>query len=106
MFNMDLHDFAGERYVMHCTTEAQCKEFEEFLDSHGRKWRDGTRYAAGRIDVYRSCQEKSAYAFNRGQYGSLAFCESNSYYIILEFEDFCTDASPLDVDELFGEVSV
>lgn len=81
-FNID--DFSNDTYVMHCNTEEKAEVFLKYLDSIGRKWRNGVSYlAVNEWDVY---GDYTVYYFNIGMYGS---CDSvNPSPIILEFDAF------------------
>ena len=80
----DIRDYKG-RCVMHCKTEDEAKVFCKYLDSIGRKWRDGTSYSRGtNWDEYKY---QTYYNFNAGLFGNRSFYE-HCGYTILEFSDF------------------
>ena len=80
-FNID--EYKG-KYVMHCKTEAEAKNFCAYLDSIGRRWLSGERYTD---NTYYCYLKDTVYYFNTDTFGpiSLALVER---YTILEWEDF------------------
>ena len=69
-FNID--NYKG-KYVMHCKTEKEAKDFCQYLHSVGREWCDGTSYLDNtEYDVHRG---DIAYNFNTNTY-----CEVDWYY--------------------------
>ena len=81
-FNID--DFSHGTYVMHCNTKEKAVVFLKYLDSIGRKWRNGVSYlAANEWDDY---GDATVYYFNMGMYSS--YNSVSSSHIILEFDAF------------------
>lgn len=80
----DINEYSG-KYVMHCKTEEEARNFCDYLHSVGRKWRSGTTYFDDTFwDIYKG---KTVYYFNEGGYGELDFvCKKD--YKILEWSDF------------------
>lgn len=80
----DIKKYPG-KYVMHCKTEEEAKDFCNYLDSVGRTWALGNRYPDDvRYDVYK---EKTAYAFNTGTWTLVDWYRLDGY-TILEWSDF------------------
>lgn len=81
-FNID--DYKG-KYVMHCKTEEEAKDFCMYLHNIGKKWRVGNSYSEE--TYYVQHREHTAYNFNDGGY-----CNVRDYrhwgYTILEWSDF------------------
>lgn len=71
--------------VMHCKTETEAKDFCNYLHNIGRRWYDGESYAER--TMYDKYQENTAYNFNAGGFGRVAFYRDMDY-TILEWEDF------------------
>ncbi len=81
-FNIDAYK---GKYVMHCKTEAEAKNFCAYLDSVGRTWCSGGHYTDGNnYDRYR---ENIVYYFNEGTYCDISDARERNY-TILEWEDF------------------
>ena len=81
-FNID--DYKG-KYVMHCKTEEEAKDFCAYLDSIGRKWCDGVSYIIRtNYEVY---EENTAYAFNESCFTDVDWYHERNY-TILEWSDF------------------
>ena len=80
----DINNYKG-KYVMHCKTEEEARDFCNYLHSVGRKWSGGYPYS-DRINYYEN-KEKTAYNFNEGMYADIKFYKTNGY-TILEWEDF------------------
>ena len=80
----NINEYEG-KFVMHCKTEEEAKDFCQYLDSVGRKWCSGDSYIGH--TAYKWYEEKTAYNFNEGFY-----CDTDYYkkenYTILEWEDF------------------
>lgn len=85
--NFDIKKYAG-RYVMHCKTEEEAKNFCNYLHSVGRCWRDGTPYL---IESWWSDNtEYTGYIFNEGMYAHVnSSCLDG--YTILNWSDFIDD---------------
>jgi hypothetical protein len=83
-FNLD--DYKG-KFVMHCKTEEEAKDFCRVLHEAGRKWSSGDSYLEetywGRYVVDRNGRY---YQFNDGMYSTREHFVSN--YAILEWSDF------------------
>lgn len=83
----NIEDYKG-KYVMHCKTEEEAKDFCNYLDSLGRKWCDGTKYTE--MTHWNFEKDKTCYDFNLGVYGSIEYFY-NKKYQILEWGDFMTN---------------
>lgn len=80
----DINAYKG-KYVMHCKTEEEAKDFLKVLDSLGLKWCDGMSYL--KQNMWKCYKEDTCYYFARGRWSCLEyFKESN--YTILEWSDF------------------
>ena len=80
----NINDYKG-KYVMHCKTEGEAKNFCAYLDSVGRTWCSGGHYTDGNnYDRYR---ENTVYYFNEGTYCDISDARERNY-TILEWEDF------------------
>jgi hypothetical protein len=80
----NINNYKG-KYVMHCKTEEEARNFCNYLHEHGRRWCSGNSYAD---NTCWGIQEKGiAYNFNEG-----CHCDINYYkccgYTILEWSDF------------------
>lgn len=82
MFNID--DYKG-KYVMHCKTEEEAKDFCNFLHSQGREWYTGESYF--NETYWNDYEESTCYEFNEGFYCSKRYFKEKGY-TILEMEDF------------------
>ena len=83
-FNID--NYKG-KYVMHCKTEEEARNFCNYLHSVGRKWCVGTSYLT--CTNYQRYKELTAYEFNEGSMCYVDYYKSPSEnYTILEWEDF------------------
>ena len=81
-FNID--DYMG-KYVMHCKTEEEAKDFCNYLHSVGRKWSSGGSYA--KETNYCVYGTDSMYIFNEGLIGGIESWSIRDYKI-LEWSDF------------------
>ena len=81
-FNLD--DYKG-KYVMHCKTEEEAKDFCRVLHEAGRTWRTGGSYAKNTF--FEDYQERTYYDFNNGGYCSNKWAIKYNYKI-LEWSDF------------------
>ena len=80
----NINDYKG-KYVMHCKTKDEAKNFCAYLDSVGRTWCSGGHYTDGNnYDRYR---ENTVYYFNEGTYCDISDARERNY-TILEWEDF------------------
>lgn len=80
----NINDYKG-KYVMHCKTEEEAKNFCAYLDSVGRTWCSGGHYTDGNnYDRYR---ESTVYYFNEGTFCDIDHAKAG-HNIILEWEDF------------------
>lgn len=82
----NLCDYRDNKFVMHCETKEQADCFCEFLHRSGRKWCTGDSYL--RYTNWTHKNGGSCYAFNSGTHSTYVFFIRESYYEILEFEDF------------------
>lgn len=80
----NIKDYPG-KYAMHCKTKEEAKDFCKFLDSIGRKWCRGGKYAdVLNWDWY---EKNTAYSFNDGTYADTSYYR-DQHYTILKWEDF------------------
>ena len=80
----DINKYKG-RYAMHCKTEAEAKDFCNYLHSIGKCWCSGEKFTAHtNFCVYK---HNTVYFFNDGQYGDLGATQALGYRI-LEWSDF------------------
>ena len=91
----DINNYKG-KYVMHCKTEAEAKEFCDYLHSIGRRWISGSSYNnTTHWDDYR---EDTCYAFNNGMYFRPQSAREENY-TILEWSDFTTEFTKADLKD-------
>lgn len=81
-FNID--DYKG-KYVMHCKTKEEAKDFCNYLHSIGKRWCDSTSYLD--YTEWNNRKEGTCYNFNVGCCCDLDFYRSKNY-TILEWSDF------------------
>lgn len=82
--NFNIENYKG-KYVMHCKTERESKDFCNYLHSIGRTWRSGVTYSSlSYWDIYK---HSTCYDFNEGE-SSYKDYYKNKGFIILEWEDF------------------
>lgn len=81
-FNID--DYKG-KYVMHCKTEEEAKDFLFYLDSIGKKWCGGQSYLVR--THWKFYKSDTVYYFNSGEYADVDFATQYKYKI-LEWSDF------------------
>lgn len=81
-FNID--DYKG-KYVMHCKTEEEAKDFCKRLDSLGRRWINKESYL--NKTQWQVCKSETCYCFNVGTFSNINYFKENMY-IILEWSDF------------------
>ena len=80
----NINDYKG-KYVMHCKTKGEAKNFCAYLDSVGRTWCSGGHYTDG--NNYDRYSENTVYYFNEGTYCDISDARERNY-TILEWEDF------------------
>ena len=80
----NINNYKG-KYVMHCKTEEEAKDFCKFLESIGLEWRSGRSYLEH--TDWKHYMENICYDFNRKQRSSLEYYKGNNY-TILEWSDF------------------
>ena len=80
----NINDYKG-KYVMHCKTKDEAKNFCAYLDSVGKRWRNGSRYTDN--TCYKHYEEDTVYGFNEGMFDDIR-CSKADGYTILEWEDF------------------
>ncbi len=80
----DINNYEG-KYVMHCKTDEEAKDFCNYLHEHGRTWRTGQSYKEK--TQWGNYQQNTVYYFNTGTFGSL-HCAKDYKYRILEWSDF------------------
>jgi hypothetical protein len=80
----NINNYKG-KYVMHCKTEEEARNFCNYLHEHGRRWCSGNSYADN--TCWGMHEKGIAYNFNEG-----CHCDINYYkcwgYTILEWSDF------------------
>jgi hypothetical protein len=81
-FNID--DYKG-KYVMHCKTEEEAKDFCKYLHEHGREWCTGNSYL--KDTNWERYKADMVYEFNSGAYSNITLYKNHNY-TILEWEDF------------------
>lgn len=80
----NINDYKG-KYVMHCKTKSEAKNFCAYLDSVGRTWCSGGHYTdCNNYDHYR---ENTVYYFNEGTYCDISEARERNY-TILEWKNF------------------
>lgn len=84
-FNID--DYNG-KYAMHCKTKEEAEDFCRYLDSIGRKWKNGNRYL--KCTYWQSLKSETAYGLNEATYDCVGYYKDNGY-TILEWSDFMND---------------
>lgn len=97
----NINEYSG-KYVMHCKTEKEARNFCDYLHNMGRKWSSSTAYFNNTFwYVY---EDKTVYYFNEGLYGDLNFVGEKNYKI-LEWSDFMTmDKEFTKVDLKTGDI--
>ena len=85
MLKFKIEDYKG-KYVMHCKTEEEAKDFCNYLDSLGRKWCNNKKYTEE--NYWRYYKDEICYDFNNDNAysGTESFIRHN--YKILEWSDF------------------
>lgn len=73
------------KFAVHCRTEKEAKTFCRYLDSLGRRWRNGSSYLTETNWDY--CKENTCYAFNEGCFDDIN-CFDKDGYKIIEFSNF------------------
>ena len=91
----DINNYKG-KYVMHCKTEKEAREFCDYLHSVGRKWGNGKSYSNFTNWYEFTCN--SCYNFNDNSYYNRAYYE-NKGYTILEWSDFTTEFTKADLKD-------
>lgn len=81
-FNID--NYKG-KYVMHCKTEEEAKDFCEYLHRVGRTWCTKQSYLED--TEYRHYTKHTAYSFNEGCYTEIDWYRNHGY-TILEWSDY------------------
>ena len=89
----DINNYKGN-YAMHCKTEAEAKEFCDYLNSIGKTWQNGASYAV--ITNWDDDAESACYNFNHGSCASIGFYRRHNY-TILEWSDFTTEFTKADL---------
>lgn len=85
----DINNYKG-KYVMHCKTENEAREFCNCIKRHG------IHYDADRN--FKSYKENLCYNFNFERYSDKGYYESNGY-TILEWSDFTTEFTKADLKD-------
>ena len=91
----DINNYKG-KYVMHCKTEEEAREFCDYLHSIGRTWGDGECYKSKH--KWHCEKEKTCYNFNDGLYASKYYYIQQDY-TILEWSDFTTEFTKADLKD-------
>lgn len=79
----NINDYKG-KYVMHCKTEEEAKDFCNYLHSIGKQWSNGDTYLNNtRFFLYK---ERTAYNFNFGNFSYVGWYKHE--YKVLEWSDF------------------
>lgn len=81
-FNID--DYKG-KYVMHCKTEEEARDFCNHLHNMGKRWTSGRNYLGDTL--WNHHREHTGYNFNSGTYSNVPWYIMNDYKI-LEWSDF------------------
>lgn len=80
----DINKYKG-KYVMHCKTEEEARDFCNYLHKIGRCWIIRDSYV--KKTNYEVYQENTVYYFNKGTFGNTHMAELHEYKI-LEWSDF------------------
>lgn len=80
----NLNDYIG-KYVMHCKTKEEAKDFCNYLHEHGKKWGDGASYK--NKTNYKWHGTHTVYYFNENYFGTINYAMEEDYKI-LEWSDF------------------
>ena len=80
----NINDYKG-KYVMHCKTREEARDFCKYLHSIGKRWCTGDSYLVE--TKWKTYGENTAYSFNRGEYTDVNWYK-NEGYTILEWSDF------------------
>lgn len=83
----NINDYPG-KYVMHCKTEEEAKDFCRVLHEAGRKWCTGVSYLENTNWSNTLYGMRIYYNFNRGMYASDESAYTHEGYTILEWSDF------------------
>lgn len=89
----DINNYKG-KYVMHCKTFEEAKEFCNYLHSIERKWSHGVSYKA--TTCWTRNTKEICYNFNEGVYSDKDYYEKAGY-TILEWSDFTTEFTKADL---------
>ena len=89
----DINNYKG-KYVMHCKTDEEAKEFCDYLYSIGRTWTGGNSYK--RYTHWKDDTIKTCYNFNEGLYNTIDHYKRIGY-TILEWSDFTTEFTKADL---------
>ena len=80
----NINNYKG-KYVMHCKTKEEAREFCNYLHSIGRKWNNGEFYI--NQSCYYTYREDTVYFFNDDAFDDVEYAREKGY-TILEFSDF------------------
>lgn len=75
----NINDYKG-KYVMHCKTEEEAKDFCNYLHSIGRTWSDGDSYKEN--SFYKDYGTNTVYFFNEGLFSDVNCAEEYEYTIL------------------------
>lgn len=85
----DINDYPG-KYVMHCKTEAEAREFCNYVERYGLYYNYNINSSFG------SHERSTCYNFNFNTYGSKSYYVDKGY-TILEWSDFTTEFTKADL---------
>lgn len=80
----DIENYKG-KYVMHCKTGKEARDFCSYLKDIGRRWLSGKSYDDK--TKWNMFKENTVYYFNEGGYGEYNLAKKGGYKVI-EWEDF------------------
>jgi hypothetical protein len=80
----DINNYKG-KYVMHCKTEEEAREFCNYLHSIGECWCTEKSYSESTL--YDKYEAETVYEFNTGHYADVSYYKGR-HFTILEFSDF------------------
>ena len=93
----DINNYKGS-YAMHCKTEAEAKEFCDYLHSIGKKWVTKASYA--NTTHWNKDTKEIYYFFNEGTYSKeKSLWITNSNCTVLEWSDFTTEFTKADIKD-------
>lgn len=87
-FNLD--EYKG-KYVMHCKTEEEAKDFCRVLHEAGRTWSSWLCTSYLNHTRFEQYKDKTCYYFNEGKFSDLDYavnCDPEGPYTVLKWSDF------------------